>query len=245
MLMSSLVFTSGSSLALVLKKKGNVNYSPFSTKDSISQLTISKSLFNQDLILTGKDGFTKVVYLDDGSAIKVHRNSEVYIQGAVKNRKISKKINIAFGKMKLDVNPQKNESFLISTPNSVATVKGTRFWVKSTPEFDLFLGLEGQVEITNSETGSSIVLDENFTVSSSYDGELTIAPTLPLELQALENLEAEMGELTEEEIDSGINIPPAQVQSTVQNLGPQEHQLRIKLLNSLGEEKVLIIDYVE
>lgn len=242
--MSSLVFTSGSSLALVLKKKGDVNYSPFSAKDSISQLVISKSLFNQDLIQTGKDGFTKVVYLDDGSAIKVHRNSEVYIQGSVKNRKISKQINLAFGKMKLDVNPQRNESFIISTPNSVATVKGTRFWLESTPEFDLFLGLEGQVEITNSETGSSIVLDENFTVSSSNDGGLTIAPTLPLELQALENLEAEMGELTEKEIETGINIP-TQAQPTVQQTGDQEHRLKIKLTNSLGEEKVLIIDYVE
>ena len=112
-------------------------------------------------------------------------------------------------------------------------------------EFDLFLGLEGQVQVTNSETGSSIVLNENFTVTSSNDGGLTIAPTLALELQVLENLEAEMGELTEEEIDLGINIPPARVPITAQNSKPQEHQLKIKLTNSLGEEKVLIIDYVE
>ena len=108
----------------------------------------------------------------------------------------------------------------------------------------MFLGLEGQVEITNSETGSSIVLDENFTVSSSNDGGLTIAPTLPLELQALENLEAEMGELTEEELETVINIP-TKAQPMVQQTGDQEHRLKIKLTNNLGEEKVLIIDYLE
>ena len=99
-------------VALVMKKKGNVMYKPFQSNKSSSELEMSKSLFNQDQILTGSDGFTKVVYLDDGSTIKVHRDSEVYIQGSIKNRRINKQINIAQGKMKFDINPQRLTDYM-------------------------------------------------------------------------------------------------------------------------------------
>ena len=142
------------SVALVMKKKGDVKYKPFSSKGSSSDLEMSKSLFNQDQILTGSDGFTKVVYLDDGSTIKVHRDSEVYIQGSIKNRRIIKQINIAQGKMKFQINPQKSTDFKVVTPTSVATIKGTRFWVDCRgDDGDSFVGLTGNVNVKNSESG--------------------------------------------------------------------------------------------
>ena len=141
---------SSESIGLVMKKKGKVTYTPYSNNKNIKKLNVSESLFNQDLIETGKDGFTKFVYLDDGSVIKIHKNSEIYVQGDVNKRKIIKQINISTGKLKLDIKNQKLSEFKIMTPTSVASIKGTRFWVDVNGEQgDSFHGLSGIVEITN------------------------------------------------------------------------------------------------
>jgi len=245
---------SAESVALVMKKKGDVKYKPFSSKDSSSDLEMSKSLFNQDQILTGSDGFTKVVYLDDGSNIKVHRDSEVYIQGSIKNRRIIKQMNIAQGKMKFDINYQESTDFKVVTPTSVATIKGTRFWVDCRgDDGDSFIGLAGKVNIKNLESGKVVQLEPNTTVNSSPDGTLLVMPTKLLELQVLEQMEDEVGEATEEEINNSTSptqSPSQQTQPTTSpsNSGqsaPIEHELIIKLINALGEEKELIITYSE
>ena len=250
---TNFIFTT-ESVAIVLKKKGDVKYKPFSSKDSNSDLEMSKSLFNQDQILTGGYGFTKVVYLDDGSTIKVHRESEVYIQGSIKNRRIIKQINIAHGTMKFDINTQESTNFKVITPTSVATIKGTRFWIDCRGEDgDSFIGLTGKVEVENIESGQIVQLEPNTTVNSLPDGSLTIIPTKPLELQALELLEEDAGEATEEEINNSEQpattpTPQTQPTSTPSNSGqntPIEHELKIKLINANGDEKELIIKYSE
>ena len=246
------IFTA-ESVALVMKKKGDVKYKPFSSKDSSSNLEMSKSLFNQDQILTGLNGFTKVIYLDDGSTIKIHRESEVYIQGSIKNRRIIKQINITQGKMKFAINPQESTDFRVVTPTSIATIKGTRFWVDCRGEDgDSFIGLTGKVEVENAESGQIIELEPNTTVNSSPNGSLILIPTQPLDLQVLELMEEEVGEATEEEINNLVQttttLSPQAQSSTSTNSAqdtPIEHELIIKLINSNGDEKELIIKYSE
>ena len=153
LLFISSIFSS-ETIGLVMKKKGKVNYTPNSNNQKVQNLKVSESLFNQDLIETGKDGFAKFVYLDDASVIKIHKNSEIYVQGSIKKRRIMKQVNISTGKMKLDINKQEVGEFKIITPTSVASIKGTRFWVDINGEKgDLFHGLSGIVEITNNATG--------------------------------------------------------------------------------------------
>ena len=167
-------------IGLVTKKKGSVSYIPYNNNKK-KKLDVSESLFNQDLIKTGKNGFTKFVYLDDGSAIKVHKDSEVYIQGDVNKRRIIKQINIATGKLKLDVENKQLTEFKIITPSSVASIKGTRFWVDVNGEKgDVFYGLSGVVEITNSATGKKIKLIENTMATSLPDGTLELKKTVNL-----------------------------------------------------------------
>ena len=65
--------------------------------------------------------------------------------------------------MKLDVSSQSKTDFLITTPTSIATIKGTRFWINCKGESgDLFIGLSGNVEIKNLEDmdGKKIVVME-------------------------------------------------------------------------------------
>ena len=87
---------SASSLAVVSKTKGNVKHKK-KTQKQLNATKIGMELYNNDYIQTGDNGFAKYVYLDDGTQIKVHNNSEVYIRGEIERRSIIKlKSNIAF-----------------------------------------------------------------------------------------------------------------------------------------------------
>ena len=231
-------------IGLVMKKKGKVEYTPYNNNKNIKSLKVSETLFNQDLIETGKDGFAKFVYLDDASMVKIHKNSEVYIQGDIKRRRIIKQVNIATGKMKLDIDKKQVDEFKIITPTSVASVKGTRFWVDvNGKKGDVFHGLSGVVEITNSITGEKVSLTENTTAISLPDGTLDLKRTANKVLMELEVLEQNVGEpindMPQEGLDddSGFNVPDNGLNNNGSNV------IIIKLSNSSSEEKKLIIKY--
>ena len=241
----SFVFSS-ESIGLVMKKKGKVSYTPYSNNDQTENLSISKTLFNQDLIETGKNGFTKFVYLDDGSAIKIHKNSEIYIQGDVKNRKIIKQVNVSTGKLKLDIQKQLASEFKIITPTSVASIKGTRFWVDVDGENgDLFYGLSGLVEITNNATGQTVNLTENTTAKSLPDGTLELKKTVNKELTKLEMLEEEVGEPVDDMPQNNLEDDSGTIIDDNLNQGSGNvNEIIIKLKNPNSEEKSLIIKYI-
>ena len=245
LLITTLAFCSDKTIGLVMKKKGKVEYTPYSNNKNIKDLEISETLFNQDLIETGKNGFAKFVYLDDASVVKIHKNSEVYIQGDIKKRRIMKQVNIATGKMKLDIDKQQVGEFKIVTPTSVASVKGTRFWVDVNGEKgDLFYGLSGIVEITNNVTGQKVSLTKNTTAISLPDGTLNIKRTINKTLMELEVLEQDAGEpvndMPQEGLEDDSGYSPTN-NNDLLNEGINE--IIIKLSNSSSEEKKLIIRY--
>ena len=88
----------------------------------INTLNSGSELFNNDLVRTGSDGFVKFTYLDDGTTIKINKDSELYIRGQVSNKNINKRINMSNGLIKLDVSKQNQDEFVIITPTSVASV---------------------------------------------------------------------------------------------------------------------------
>ena len=124
-------FLSNQGIALITKSKGDVEY--FKNDGTVAENKLKKgtSLFDQDRITTGANGFAKYVYLDDGSVIKVHKNAEVYVLGAVDNRAIIKQVRVTDGNVKFEVSKQGSNEFTVVTPTSVATVKGTDFWLES------------------------------------------------------------------------------------------------------------------
>ena len=234
-------------IGLVMKKKGSANYFPYDKKIKNKKLNINESLFDQDLIKTGKDGFAKFVYLDDGSIIKIHRESEVYVQGDIDNRRIIKQINISTGKLKLDVQNKQLAEFKIITPTSVASIKGTRFWVDVNGDRgDVFHGLSGVVEITNTLTGEKVQLIVNTTAISLPDGTLEIKKTISKELIELESLEEEVGEPTDDmpnknnQDDSGSLFDGG-----MNNAENSNNELVLKLKNASLEEKIIIIKYIK
>ena len=240
-------FFASETIGVVMKHKGDVDYIPYDKNKQNKKINISESLFNQDLIKTGKDGFTKFVYLDDGSAIKIHKDSEVYIQGDIDKRKIIKQINISKGKLKLDVQNQQLAEFKIITPTSVASIKGTRFWVDvNGKKGDVFHGLSGVVEITNNITGNKIELTENTTATSLPDGTLEIKKTINRELIQLEVLEEEVGEPVNDMPNNDVDDDSGSLlEDNINNGVLNTNELVIRLKNASSDEKIIIIKFVD
>ena len=73
---------------------------------------------------------------------------------------------------------KQNVDFVIQTPTSVASVKGTDFWMLVDELLgDQIIGLEGQVSLVNTETGQEVLVSTGMTGSSTPDGQVGISQT--------------------------------------------------------------------
>ena len=218
------------SIALATKVKGSVLYKKKKEKQLKNELKVGNDLHNSDYIRTGEDGFAKYVYLDDGTQIKIHNNTEVFVHGELSRRSILKQLKVKDGTVKLDVKKQATDEFTVITPTSVASVKGTSFWLDcSGKQGDKFYGESGIVSITNIASGLKRQLAKNTVASSSPDGTLDVREITPNELKMLEEIESETGE------EDG-SIDPEEGSG----LG-DESEIRIELEDESGNQKTIII----
>ena len=221
-------------LAIVTKASGDVEYKYYLDTDFSFSIKPGTQLFNNDLIRTGSDGFVKFSYLDDGTTIKVHKDTELYIGGQINKQNISKRINMSNGTLKLDVSKQTEDEFKIITPTSVASVKGTSFILEISDEGDKFYGFEGVVEVLNKESNQIVNLSKNLKVISSVDGNINSEIITDNDTELLDSfiIFEEEPELDQDSIEEINNIESTK-------------ELRIKVYNSDGSEKIIIIKYNE
>ena len=207
----SIIF--GSQIAVTTKVKGLVEIMPVGKKDFLD-LKAGTILSDGDKIRTGSSGFVAIIFIDDKSTLKLKGNSEAVITGQRTAASISKKINMDSGTVRATVNKQ-NTDFVIQTPTSVASVKGTDFWLLTDPVTgDQIICVEGTVGLVNSETGEDVDVTEGMSCISIPDGTLELSETDP----------------------SSIPDDPSDEQE-----GPS--QIRIYLEGPNGEQKVMVIEY--
>lgn len=215
------LFAEEAAIGLVTKSSGNVYYRKYSSSELIPALPKGSELFDNDYIKTGSDGFAKYVYLDDGSTLKITADAEIYVRGSVKGSAINKLVNIENGILKFEVSSQRRSEFRIVTPTSVASVKGTVFWLKCNRQAgDQFFGFDGSVKVVNNTSGQSIRLTSNTLVVSLPTGELTVRPLKPEDLKLLPKIDDE-----------------------TPGSGAPENEIRLDFRNQDGTSKQLIIKY--
>jgi len=84
------------------------------------------------------------------------------------------------GTIRAQVGKQKRGNFVIRTSVSVASVKGTDFWLISDQKVgDSVIGLEGIVSLLNQISGETLDVTSGFTGLSSMDGSLQSFKTDP------------------------------------------------------------------
>ena len=214
-LISSVILSIGfaNKIAVTTKVKGVVEIMPVGKKD-FSNLKPGTILSDGDKIRTGSKGFAAMIFIDDKSTLKLKENSEAVITGQRSAASISKKINMDVGTVRATVTKQ-NTDFVIQTPTSVASVKGTDFWLLTDPENgDQIIGLEGIVGLTNNETGQEVDVSEGMSGISTPDGNIGL----------------------EETDQSSIPDDPSD-----ESDGPP--QIKIYLEGPNGEQRVMIIEY--
>ena len=223
-------------IALITKSKGTIEYKKNDGTIIKDNLKKGTSLFNNDRIVTGSNGFAKYVYLDDGSIIKVQKNAEVYIYGAIDKRSIIKQINVSSGNVKFEVSKQGKDDFTVVTPTSVATVKGTDFWLESDEDDgDQFFGLSGLVNVQNVESNVILQLTRNTTILSQPDGNIDIKKTEVEDFKKLQKLELNAGEIDEVQYETSI----------LEQIGEDlpEGEIKIQLDDGSGSLKEILIKY--
>ena len=206
-LISSILFPS-SKVAIAIKIRGDVSvlYKGLNLEQVLKP---GSPLSHQDKIKTGKNGYIALMYLDDKTVVKILGNSDLTISGDRSGNKINKSLDIKYGKIAANVKPQKGKEFRISTPTSVASVKGTEFAIQSDPSSgDSFTLIEGLIQVTNSITGESTEVQEGETAISTPDGTLNVAETTSDDLDGFEeaSIEPPTQELRFEVEDENGNI---------------------------------------
>ena len=176
-------------IAFVTKSKGRVNYKKYNSLFNQTMLRVGTDLFDKDTIKTGDDGFVICIYLDDKSLIKVHNDTEIVINRDKSKEIIANNVELNYGKIKVSVDPEKKNQFEIITPTSVASVKGTEFWVirNKYTQIDQFICQTGLLEVKNFFSGKSVLVTKMKTAISEMNGLLIIKENqfieIPTELE--------------------------------------------------------------
>ncbi len=209
-------------IGVIAKSSGTTFHKKFNADSYSPNAVMGTQLKNHDWIKTSEDGFVAIFFLDDKSQLKVKGNSEMEILAAVERGKISKTISLDYGTVKASVSKQKGE-FRIATPTSVASVKGTEWWVESDENGDVFIVMSGVVEVENLISGTVQNVGQDETATSNPDGSVGVEQTNTDDIP-------EDPEDGDEDGDTGSSI----------------HELRIKMVNQeTNSEKFIIIEYAE
>ena len=203
----------GDRIAVATKVIGPVEY--VRGKEFAKSVKKGHIIESGDKITTAKGGFVALLFIDDKSALKVKENSEVIISGNKNNRAIAKRIGLKGGTIRAQVGKKQNRDFIVQTTVSVASVKGTDFWVVSdNNNGDSVIGIEGVIQLTNKISGDKIDIPSGITGLSTKDGQLQSFNTDPKTIP---------------KDPSGDNI------------GNQK--LKIEFKDANGKKKTLVIEY--
>ena len=216
-ILSFLIFLNAANankIAVVTKVKGMVEIMP-TGKKLFLKLKAGSILADGDKIRTGTSGFAAIIFIDDKSTLKLKGNSEAVITGQRTAASISKKINMDSGTIRATIKKQ-NSSFVIQTPTSVASVKGTDFWLLTDPDKgDQVIGLEGIVSLKNIDTGQDVDVVQGMSGISTPDGDIGVEET-------------EASSIPTDPSDSNEDGPS---------------QFKIYLEGPNGTQKVMVIEY--
>ena len=186
------LISASSKVAIAIKTKGDVSiiHKGLNTAQALKP---GSPLSDQDKIRTGKNGFVAIMYLDDKTVLKMLGNSDMTILGQRSGVKINKSIDIKYGRIAAAVTPQKGKEFMIATPTSVASVKGTELAIDSDPSTgDSFTLIEGLIEVTNNLTGETTEVQQGETAVSTPEGSLEVNNTTQGDLEGFEQADMQV-----------------------------------------------------
>ena len=135
------------------------------------------TLESKDFIKTGERSVAVLKFLDN-STLRIRENTIIQVFADKRERGLIKNTKIDVGKMRFDVEKQREEDeFIITTPTAVATIRGTSGLVEVLEDGSTFLYVdEGSVNVRSllgaRESGT---VNAGFSSSISTDGRFNIS----------------------------------------------------------------------
>jgi hypothetical protein len=178
------VLQANEKVAVIVKLNGDVRVTAAKSFKSTAAKK-GQILQDGDIIETGAEAYCAIKFLDDKSLLRIRENSACTIEGKREGNSIVKNIFVEVGSFFLSLF-QQPKKFTVSTPTSVASVKGTKFWVMQLAQSGetRYICTEGSVEVSNKagkvllrRGQTAIVLSRN----SSPEVRLTRSGDIPLE----------------------------------------------------------------
>ena len=210
-------------LAIVKRFKPNVDIENGSA-DRSKRLDLDKDkgeqLFDGDTLKTDADGYALVVFMDKSIA-KVKPQSLLIVRGESEkaSKRSNTRIDLSLGEIFLNVEPQGNNDFEVSTSRSLASVKGTEFGSNS----DGYVWVrEGQVDVTALQSGETVSLFEKMYAQVNETGNGIESGTLSD--NDINDLDEGFDELNEELI---------------------KKQIKFRFKDANGQIREITIDYYE
>ncbi|MER3522803.1 MAG: hypothetical protein C4326_01710 [Ignavibacteria bacterium] len=158
-----------------------------------------------------------VIKFKDNSMLRVREKSEVLIVGTQEGTTFSKSTMIERGVIGFNVKKQKQgEEFRLTSPTSVAAIRGTSGQFAVSDSSDKLIVLEGLVRLLNKSSAQSIDVAAGYTGVSTPDGKVELRVSTPEERRSAE-----------------VSVQAAE----------QENRLDIELNDGKGNQKKMEIRY--
>ena len=231
-------------VARIIKINGRVNLKLNGNEYFDEDVRVGLPISNGDGIKVGSNGFCAIMFVDDKSIIKIRENSKFYFIDTQNTRTI----DLKYGTLLNDVKKKnRNKSFRIQTPVSVASVKGTKFAaISSQSGTDQFIGKEGLFDVLNMVSGETVSVKAGQKAISNTSGSLIQAPAsdndYPDDPEIEKFLENE-SQIIEDE--KNINIKP--IQDKIENSNVEESKINEKIeeISEIENEPENVIDDTE
>jgi hypothetical protein len=134
-----------------------------------------------DQVKTGKKSLA-ILKFTDRSIIRLREQSELTVTADGNRGSLIKTLNLGGGSFGFDVKKQQNERFRLTSPTSVASIRGTQGKLASGNGNDTLVVLEGLVNLRNNVSNHDTDVAAGYIGFSSQDGSLSVRQASPDEL---------------------------------------------------------------
>ncbi len=135
-------------VSVVIKNRGKVVLTR-SDENEPEEVKKGTVLYDGDKIRTEEASFCAIKFIDDKSLLRIKENSTCVIEGEREEDHINKNIIVEIGSFFTSLFKQRGK-FTVTTPTSVASVKGTQFWtIQLANGRTVYIGIEGLIDLVN------------------------------------------------------------------------------------------------
>ncbi|MEJ2542472.1 MAG: FecR family protein [Calditrichaceae bacterium] len=173
-------------IAVIVKARGNVTIQ-YEKDGKRTKVKRGTKLYTGAILISKEKSYAAMLFVDDRSMVRVRPNSILTVNGKREKTNIAKNISLEVGTIFAQITKQKS-GFQVTTPTSVASVKGTSFWTKQIFKAGTyFYGIEGgPTEVSNDE-GSALFKEGETCYVESKDHKPIVRKTKPGEAPGFED----------------------------------------------------------